>query len=186
MSPIDQASQLAWDSIVTAIRSITLRNEVVVEEVPAPQKLAPHAIALTADVDGDVGTGRFVLLHDPQGQEGWSGEFRCVTYARAAIEEEMASDPSLCDVSWAWLLEALAKNSAEYAHPSGTVTRVASSSYGELDGREEDSEVEVRASWTPIDGLNLTSHVKAWIALLEKISGLEPLAEGITQIPRNR
>jgi len=89
-------------------------------------------------------------------------------------------------VSWAWLLESLAAHSAEYAHPSGTVTRVASSSYGELDGREEDSEVEVRASWTPIDGNSLTSHVKAWLTLLERVSGLEPLAEGITQLPRSK
>ena len=76
----------SWDEIVTEIRAITVRNEIVLEEVPAPQKLAPHAIALTADVDIDVATGRFVLLHDPVGQEGWSGEYRCVTFARAAIE----------------------------------------------------------------------------------------------------
>jgi Protein of unknown function (DUF3000) len=183
---VNPAAVKSWETIVAEIRAITVRNEVVVEEVPAPQKLAPHALALTADVDIDVGTGRFVLLHDPAGQEGWSGEFRCVTFARAAIEEELANDPSLCDVSWAWLLESLAAHSAEYAHPSGTVTRVASSSYGELDGREEDSEVEVRASWTPIDGNSLTSHVKAWLTLLERVSGLEPLAEGITQLPRSK
>ena len=183
MSPANPQSQLAWESIVSQIRAITVRNEVVVEEVPAPQKLAPHAIALTADVDIDVGTGRFVLLHDP---EGWSGEFRCVTFARAAIEEELASDPALCDVSWTWLLEALASHGAQYAHPSGTVTRVASSSYGELDDRDEESEVEVRASWTPLDGNDLVAHVQAWISLLEKVSGLEPLADGITQLPRPR
>ena len=186
MSPANPQSQLAWESIVSQIRAITVRNEVVVEEVPAPQKLAPHAIALTADVDIDVGTGRFVLLHDPDGQEGWSGEFRCVTFARAAIEEELASDPALCDVSWTWLLEALASHGAQYAHPSGTVTRVASSSYGELDDRDEESEVEVRASWTPLDGNDLVAHVQAWISLLEKVSGLEPLADGITQLPRPR
>ncbi len=176
----------SWDEIVTEIRAITVRNEIVLEEVPAPQKLAPHAIALTADVDIDVATGRFVLLHDPVGQEGWSGEYRCVTFARAAIEEELANDPSLCDVSWSWLLESLRDCGAEYGHPSGTVTRVASSSYGELDGRDEDSEVEVRASWTPIDGDSLLAHVLAWVSLLEKISGLEPLPHGVTQLPLNK
>jgi hypothetical protein len=176
----------SWDQIVAEIRSITFRNEIEIAEVPAPQKLAPHALALTADVDIDVATGRFVLLHDPAGQEGWSGEYRCVTFARAAIELELANDPSLCDVSWSWLLEALAHQGAEYAHPSGTVTRVASSSYGELDGRDVDSEVEVRASWTPVDGGSISTHVLAWIQLLEKISGLEPLPEGVTQLPLNR
>jgi len=89
-------------------------------------------------------------------------------------------------VSWSWLIEALAQEGAEYVHPSGTVTRVASSSYGELDGRDEDSEVEVRASWTPIDGHSITAHVNAWISLLGRISGLEPLPEGITQLPLHR
>jgi hypothetical protein len=173
----------SWDEIVTEIRRITPRNEIHLEEVPAPQKLAPFAIALTADVDIDVGTGRFVLLHDPAGQEGWSGEYRCVTFARAAIEEEMASDPSLCDVSWSWLVEALETHGATFGDPSGTVTRVASSSYGELDGRDEDSEVEVRASWTPSDGSSITSHVLAWLELVARISGLEPMPEGVTQLP---
>ena len=52
----------SWDEIVGEIRKITLRNEIQLEEVPAPQKLAPHAIALTADVDIDVGTG-LSLIH---------------------------------------------------------------------------------------------------------------------------
>jgi len=186
VTTLNKSAVKSWDEIVGEIRKITLRNEIQLEEVPAPQKLAPHAIALTADVDIDVGTGRFVLLHDPAGQEGWSGEYRCVTFARAAIEPELANDPSLCDVSWSWLIEALAQEGAEYVHPSGTVTRVASSSYGELDGRDEDSEVEVRASWTPIDGHSITAHVNAWISLLGRISGLEPLPEGITQLPLHR
>jgi len=70
VSAIDRPVSIAWDQILNEIRAIALRNEIVLEEVPAPQKLAPHALALTADVDIDVATGRFVLLHDPQGQDG--------------------------------------------------------------------------------------------------------------------
>ena len=44
---------------------------------------------MTADVLEDAATGRFVLLHDPAGQEGWGGQWRCVTFARAAIDLEM-------------------------------------------------------------------------------------------------
>lgn len=186
MSAIDRPVSIAWDQILNEIRAISLRNEIVLEEVPAPQKLAPHALALTADVDINVATGRFVLLHDPQGQDGWSGEYRCVTFSRAAIELELANDPSLCDVSWSWLVESLEANGADYHNPSGTVTRVASSSYGELDGRDEDSEVEVRASWTPSSGNNIVAHVMSWVNLLEKISGLEPLPEGVAQLPHKR
>ena len=51
------------------------------EEMPAPQRIAPYAAALSADVtvDGiDVGTGRLILLHDPAGNDAWDGTFRCV------------------------------------------------------------------------------------------------------------
>ena len=80
--------ELSFDQIIAEIRTISTRNEIEVEEVPAPQRLAPFAIALTATVLGDVvitseseedgeeiATGRFVLLHDPEGQDGWAGAF---------------------------------------------------------------------------------------------------------------
>ena len=97
---------------LAALRAARLGREIVLEETPAPQRLAPHAVALTADVDvaGDDGssaTGRFVLLHDPAGHEAWQGTFRVVTFVRADLEPEMAADPLLPGVGWAWLIEAL-------------------------------------------------------------------------------
>jgi hypothetical protein len=62
-------------------RNFKVRSEILIEEVPAPQKLAPFAFALSADVvigESDLATGRFVLLHDPDGQEAWNGKFRAV------------------------------------------------------------------------------------------------------------
>ena len=46
------------------------------EEVPAPKKLAPYSAALSAETVETVGatpvaTGRFVVLHDPNGQDAW-------------------------------------------------------------------------------------------------------------------
>nr|MTA22341.1 DUF3000 family protein [Actinomycetota bacterium] len=41
----------SFDQIITEIRAISTRNEIFLEEVPAPQKLAPFAFALTADVE---------------------------------------------------------------------------------------------------------------------------------------
>ena len=79
--------------------------------MPAPQRIAPFASALSADVtvDGeDVGTGRLVLLHDPAGNDAWAGTFRCVAYARAEIDPEIANDPLAGEVAWSWLTEALA------------------------------------------------------------------------------
>ena len=122
-----------FEEITTSIRAIKPRSEILLEEVPAPQKLAPYAFAMTADVLKDAATGRFVLLHDPDGQEGWSGKYRCVTFVRAAIDNEMAADPMLCNIGWTWLMESLKANGCEYTAPSGTVTKVASASFGTLE-----------------------------------------------------
>ncbi len=178
--------QIPFDQIIAEIRAITPRAEILVEEVPAPQKLAPFSIALTADVLEDAATGRFVLLHDPKGQEGWSGEYRCVTFVRAAIDLSMAADPMLSDVGWSWLVEALKKYDCQYEAPSGTVTRVASVSYGMLEGREDDSEMEVRASWTPTSGSGIANHVRAWLDLLGLSAALEPIPDGVTQLSPHR
>ena len=175
----------SFDQLIAPILELKPRGEILLESVPAPQKLAPHALAMTADVLEDAATGRFVLLHDPSGQEGWGGQWRCVTFARAAIDLEMASDPLLPEIGWTWLLEALKKNNCEFTAPSGTVTRVASASFGALADREEDSEMEIRASWTPNDGENLLSHVNAWLELLAMAAGLEPIPQGVSSIARN-
>jgi hypothetical protein len=177
--------KLSFEQLTAPILALKPRGEILLEAVPAPQKLAPHALAMTADVLEDAATGRFVLLHDPAGQEGWSGQWRCVTFARSAIDLEMASDPLLPEIGWTWLLEALKKNNCEFTAPSGTVTRVASASFGALADREEDSEMEIRASWTPNDGENLLSHVNAWLELLAMAAGLEPIPQGVSSIARN-
>ncbi len=174
-----------FDQLIAPLLALKPRGEILLETVPAPQKLAPHALAMTADVLEDAATGRFVLLHDPATQEGWGGQWRCVTFARAAIDLEMASDPLLPEIGWTWLLESLKKNGCEFSSPSGTVTRVASASFGALEDREEDSEIEIRASWTPTSGNELVNHVNAWLELLAMTAGLEPIPQGVSSIARN-
>jgi hypothetical protein len=172
---------------VERLRSTRLRPEVVLEEVPAPQRIAPHAVAMTADVvlDGDeVSTGRFVLLHDPAGQEAWEGRYRCVTYVRATLEPELGGDPVLGQVGWSWLEEALAAAGAGAAALGGTVTRVVSDSFGSLSARPPSVELEVRASWTPTDDPVL--HLQAWAALLCTVAGLPPLPQGVAPLARRR
>ena len=59
-----------FDRVLTSLRSVQFRPEMCVEEGPAPQRLAPHAVALTAEFiedDEELASGRFVLLHDPDG-----------------------------------------------------------------------------------------------------------------------
>ena len=173
---------------VATMRAARLRPELFCEEMPAPQRIAPYAAALTADVtvDGtDLGTGRIILLHDPAGNDAWDGTYRCVAYARAEIEIDLVTDPMLAAVGWSWLTEALDAHGATYAAASGTVTRVATESFGGMSEDGGTAQLELRASWTPV-GLDIGPHVEAWGELLCTAVGLEPVPEGVTAIPSRR
>ena len=170
-----------------ALREATFRPEVLVEEMPAPQRIAPWAAALSADVtvDGeDTGSGRIVVLHDPAGNDAWQGTFRCVAYARAEIDPELVTDPLLAEVGWTWLTEALEAHGADYTAPSGTVTAVSSESFGGMAGEPATAQLEIRASWTPLEGLR--PHIEAWGELLCTAVGLPPVPEGVATMPSRR
>ena len=153
-----------------SLHETRLRPEVRLTEVPAPTRLAPHAVAMTADIvdsdDGeDLATGRFVLLHDPSAPEPWGGAWRIVTFARAELEPEVAGDPMLGAVGWSWLTDALEEHGIEAANLAGTVTHVVSESFADLEDREPDVEMEIRASWSPADS-SVGPHLLAWACLL--------------------
>jgi hypothetical protein len=192
--PETGAGPADFRAAVASMHAATLRPEVFCEEMPAPQRIAPYSSALSADVtvdDIDLGTGRIILLHDPAGNEAWNGTFRCVIYARAEIDPDLISDPMLAAVGWSWLSEALDAHGASYAEMSGTVTSVATESFGGMADEEGTAQIEVRASWTPVatdEGLplDLGPHVEAWAELLCTSAGLPPVPEGVTAIPSRR
>jgi Protein of unknown function (DUF3000) len=173
------------------LRGARLRSEVRLTEVPAPQRIAPYAVALTAEVVGaasdedELASGRFVLLHDPSGPDPWNGVWRAVTFARAVFDPELANDPMLGAVGWSWLTDALDSRGLGYTAEAGTVTRVVSESFAGLSDRPASVEMEVRASWTPLAG-NVGSHLIAWSDLLCTIAGLPPLPEGVIALPGPR
>lgn len=180
------AAPEAFLRAVRSLRAARLRPEVVLTEVPAPQRIAPHAVALTADVvvgDDELATGRFVLLHDPGGQAAWEGTYRAVTFVRAALEPDLGSDPLLARVGWSWLEESLAASGSTAVAVGGTTTRVLSESFGTLAERPPTVELEIRASWTPL-GDDLAPHLCAWAELLCTVAGLPPLPEGVAALPR--
>lgn len=181
----------AFRRAVADLSAAVWRPELSVEPIPAPQRIAPFAAAVTADVlvgEEEVGSGRLVLLHDPAGNAAWQGTFRCVTFARAEVDPEMVTDPLMGSVGWSWLVDALAAHSAEYTAPSGTVTSVTSESFGGMAEEAPRAEVEVRASWTPLldDGVGLTPHLGAWAELLCTTAGLPPLPAGVVPMPSRR
>ena len=181
-----------FEELVNSLRTFTPRAEIVLEEVPAPQKLATHSVAFSADVsngllgddEDEIASGRFVLLHEPGGQDTWEGEFRCVTFVRADVDPVMQEDPLLPEVGWSWFLESITNAGCEFNAPSGTVTRVSSASFGKLSPRNDESEMEIRASWSPIvDNPNdLIRHIEGWCNLISEVAGLPPIPEGVSAI----
>ena len=76
--------------------------------------------------DSAFGTGRFILLHDPDEPAAWEGAWRIVCFAQAPLEPDIGVDPFLADVAWSWLVDALDARSADYHAASGTATKTLS------------------------------------------------------------
>ncbi|WP_434994176.1 DUF3000 domain-containing protein [Arthrobacter sp. Ld5] len=193
---------------LAGLRKAARRSEIRLEEVPAPSRLAPFAVALGAEVFGataepplpvhgptrtlvvapdpeELATGRFILLHDPAGSEVWNGRFRIVTYIRAQLEADMGNDALLGSVAWTWLAEALRNHGARHHSAGGTATRILSESYGTLEDRPDTIDIELRASWTP-DTSDVRRHLEAWTDMACTFAGLPPLPHGVASLPHRR
>jgi len=178
-----------WQTVLDSLQSPILRPEFSLEEVPAPQRLAPHSLALAVEAvdsnDEELAVGRFIVLHDPEGQDTWDGTFRIVSFVRAPMESDVVTDDLFDEVAWSWLTDALADAGAPFHNASGTVTRTVSRSFAGIEDRSTETDLEIRASWSP-DTEDLSKHIQAWLALVEKSSGLTPLPEGVTALSRKR
>jgi hypothetical protein len=162
-----------------------------VREIAAPSGIAPEAIALAGDirpeadgVDSPYGSGRFILLHDPDEPAAWDGSWRIVCFAQAPLESEIGTDPLLADVAWSWLMDALESRGASYHSASGTATKTLSKGFGLLAEEGEGAQIELRASWSPSG--SLVPHVEAWAELVCMLGGLPPGSEGIAVIGAQR
>ncbi|MET1088297.1 MAG: DUF3000 domain-containing protein [Arthrobacter sp.] len=214
MNALDQVPPEFLHALGT-LRKAQCRGELRLAEIPAPARLAPFAVALGAEVlapgprtattalhgpaamalaaasgaadddEAELATGRFILLHDPEGSAVWDGEFRIVTYIRAQLEPEMGNDEMLGTVAWTWLVEALENHKAPYRAAGGTATRVLSESFGTLAERPGSIDIELRASWTPASS-DVTAHLEAWSDMVCTFAGLPPLPDGVTPLPQRR
>jgi hypothetical protein len=174
----------AFQRAVNALTLVQVRPDVEVSEAPSPSRLAPHAHAVTAEIglDPSVGTGRFVLLHDPSAPAAWEADTRLVVYVETDIDPEMAQDQLLTDVGWSWLQECLQDAQVRYAALGGTVTAVRSTSFEALSARGHETSIQIRASWSAMGLADLNAHFGAWIALMEICAGLPPYHPGVARI----
>jgi hypothetical protein len=173
---------------IAGMHDAVVRSEVTISEAPAPQRLAPYAVAVRGEVvvaDEELATGRLVVLHDPEPPDAWQGMTRCVAYARSPLDHDIATDPMLPAVGWSWLVDALETAGALHAAAGGTVTRVASERFGALAEHPELCELELRASWTPVEE-DLGPHLVAFAELLCSAAGLPPAPAGVVAMPTGK
>ena len=172
----------AFRAALEALAGVRPRPEIELEHIPAPQRLAPWAHAVgarvadpdaSADDDLEIATARFIVLFDPDGHEAGNGTTRCVGYLSAGTDEELVDDAMFSEVAWSWLTDALTDAGAGHHNVGGTVTRTASTRFGDLAGPEHTVDVEMRASWTA-EGTDLDHHLQAWLAVLGNAAGLPP------------
>ncbi|MED6330898.1 MAG: DUF3000 family protein [Actinomycetota bacterium] len=184
----------AFETRVQALLDVPIRPEFSIEQAPSPQRLAPHAFTLTADAvtDGssasvgahvESASGRFVVLHDPDGVDEWEANDRIVIFARCDVEPELLADPLIHEVAWSWVTEAL--DNHEVAQLGGTVTLSSGTSFGSMVERPGDGLVEIRASWTPLED-DLTIHLSLWIEILATLAGLPPVPAGVATVGGRR
>ncbi|TQN31903.1 DUF3000 family protein [Haloactinospora alba] len=162
------------------------RPEISVEDIPAPQRLAPYAVAMSARVwlhQEDVAFGRLIVLYDPDNTREWPSPFRVVSYMSADMESEIATDPLLGQVAWSWLTDALASCAPQHQGLSGTVTRATTEGFAAKAEDPTTTEVELRASWSP-SGDDLSGHMATWLELLASAAGLPPV--NVTDITQRR
>lgn len=191
---------------MASLTTARIRPEIEVGPIRPPQRLAPYSYAVGAEVrvgdeSDDVPVdstgssfGRLILLYDPDGQEAWDGTMRMVAYVQAEVEAALAMDPLLPEVTWSWLADALGVTPGETSsspHPTherslevtalgGTVTSTTSVRYGDIAGPPRAHQLELRASWTAVNSLDLGGHLEAFCEVLAAAAGLPPA--GVTEL----
>lgn len=194
MSGKNESVPAEFKSACDQILETQLRSELAVENIAAPEKIAPFSLALAAGVkqlafahdtiDSPAGAGRFILLYDPDSAAEWGGNFRIVSYVHAPMELEIGQDHFISEVAWSWLLDALESLDAKYTFVSGTATKILSTGFGTLSGQGSAAQLELRASWSPL-GNDFAAHAQAWAQLLCMLAGF-PQEEGAASMDAQR
>lgn len=178
-------------SLVQKMANTRLRPELTCGVIRPPQRLASFSYALGIEVaqpepdiipteaSGDA-FGRLVMLYEPAGEKAWGGTTRMVAYIQADLEQSVAGDPLLPEVAWQWLTEALEQTGAGFSHVGGTVTSTTSVRFGDIGGKAQAYQIELRASWTATNE-QVDRHVQAFATMLASVAGLPP--EGVTTLP---
>ena len=168
---MNQKTPAEFTDALLTLRHAAYDSHVEVSEIPAPHGIAPFSAAIRMDCGSlednshSGGSGRLVILYDPQEQPGWQGRFRLVTMLSAHVDVDLVTEPLADQVCWSWFTDFLTQADASFFQAAGSVTRSHSASFGELEKRSESAEMELRASWTPLEN-DLAPHAGAILSLI--------------------
>lgn len=166
-----------------------LRAELETIQIDAPDKIAPFAFAFATQVPNRAetpmnrGVGRIVFIYDESQFETWGSNMRVIAYAKSPYENEMALEDDYANFCWELLTRSLSNNAVEFSHEAGTVTKMTATGMGSLSDEKVGSEVELRASWSPIDK-DLARHFAAWQDLVAALAGFAIEGESVVQLKK--
>ncbi|NCA07161.1 MAG: DUF3000 family protein [Micrococcales bacterium] len=166
-----------------------LRPELETLQIPAPKDIAPIALAFSAQVPNPAdtpmnrGVGRIVFLFDSKEFETWGSNMRVIAYGKSPLENDVGIQDDAANYWWHWLMRALEHRGAKFSHEAGTVTKMSSTGMGALATDREQTEIEIRASWSPQED-DLGPHLAAWQDLISGMAGFEIGGEGVARIAR--
>lgn len=164
-------------SALMSIKSCPIPQWLHVKEIPLKPTIAPYCAGITAHTtpaDDEYADGKFILLFDPNTQEGWDGTFRIITMFSTILTKDLLEEHLITQVAWSWLGEALESTNAKYCNLTGTVTKHNTDAFGGLVLKDQQGKIQIRASWSPVfsnSNIDLEQHFKAFSSMLETLSG---------------
>jgi hypothetical protein len=164
-----------------------LRAELNSSQIPAPDRIAPWALAFAAqapnpaDTPMNRGVGRIVFLYDPEQFDTWGSNLRVIAYGKSPLENDLGIEDDAAHFWWGQLTQALSNHGASYSHEAGTVTKMSSTGMGALANDPSASEVEMRASWSPQED-DLGPHFAAWQDLIAAMAGFGISGEDVIRL----
>ncbi len=186
---LDPKAPAQFKAAAMGLTELMLRNELETVQIPAPKEIAPYALAFSAQVPNPAdtpmnrGVGRLVFLHNPEEFDTWGSNMRIIAYGKSPLESDVAMQEDAANYWWEWLMRALDYRGAKYSHEAGTITRMTSTGMGALATDRENTEIEIRASWSPTED-DLGSHLGAWQDLISGMAGYPIGGEGVARIAR--
>lgn len=186
---LDPKAPAQFKAAALGLTELMLRSELETEQIPAPKEIAPFALAFSAQVPNPAdtpmnrGVGRLVFLHNPDEFDTWGSNMRVIAYGKSPLESDVAMQEDAANYWWEWLIRALDYRGAKYSHEAGTITRMTSTGMGSLTTDRENTEIEIRASWSPTED-DLGAHLGAWQDLISGMAGYPIGGEGVARIAR--